>query len=375
MNINLKKIKLQPVRAYSKANSDMLNLTVGEGHFNSPFSAKLKAYEALLTNKTKYSLVEGSEKLREKIINKYYPNYNKDNEIVITNGSTQALFITLLSLISSSTDEIIIIAPYYPAYYNVTVLLGAKAIIINSSNNNFKINSDLLDKYVSPNTKAIIINEPNNPTGITYTLSEKKALIDYFKKHTFYIIIDEIYKTFTDDEFVPFSSIIDNDLKERFIFINGFSKSHMMTGYRIGYVLSNKEINHLLKTLNYLTVSSISTIMQEAALGAIDDDYFKNFVSRYYLNNLKIIQTEFDDLKINYVKGNGGYYLFMNTERFNLTGNEFIQNFRKKYGIALVPGELFGKDFSYYVRISCCKDIKDIVKFLNAIRHFSTKSL
>lgn len=376
MNQKLKSIKLQPVRYFKsliEGDSQGIDLTVGEGHFSSPFASKLKAYEALLTDNTKYSTVEGDIKLREMITSKFYPNYDKNNEIIITNGATQGLYITLHAIIDSIVDEIIIIGPYYPAYYNNIRLLGAKPVIIDSSQTNFKINCEVLDKYINDNTKAIIINEPNNPTGITYSLDEKKALIDYFIHKDIYIVIDEVYKIFTDSNYVSFADLISDSLKDKFIFINSLSKSHMMTGYRVGFVLSNEEFNYELKKLNYLSVSSISTIMQEAAVGALSDDYFCDFVSKYYLNNLRIIQDELDFYDIDYVKSSCGYYIFINTLNFNLTGVEFCNFFSKNYHIALVPGYIFGDDYKYYVRASCCKDIKEIVKFIEAIIDFSTK--
>lgn len=374
MNKKLLSIKLNPVRYYSqllKNNKKGLDLTLGEGHFESPFNAKLKAYEALVTNDTKYTKVEGDKTLRKLLIKKYYPQYDYEKEIIITNGSTQGFFSVLLSIINSKQDEIIIIAPYYPAYDKVVKLLGGKVVEIDSSKSDFKITPEVLESYVTDRTKAIIINEPCNPTGVTYSIEEKRELLEYFKRKKFLIIVDELYSQYTYELFVSFSTLITNDLKNRFIFINGLSKSHMMTGYRIGFVVSNKEINQELKKINYLTVSCISSIMQKGAIGALEDDQFCQFVSNYYLTNLQILKEALKFLNVKYVDATSGYYLFINICKFNLTGEEFCECFIDKYQTAVVPGKLFGKEFSNYIRVSCCKDIKDIIKFINYITDFS----
>ncbi|QVK17264.1 pyridoxal phosphate-dependent aminotransferase [Mycoplasmatota bacterium] len=374
MNKRLKKIKLNPVRYYSRLIKDDpkgIDLTMGEGHFDSPFNAKLKAYEALLTNDTKYGPIEGDEKLRKTLIEKYYPTYQADKEIIITNGCTQALFSVLLSIITSSEDEIIIIAPYYPAYLKLIDLLGGKAIIIDSGKYQFKVNPEVLEEVITEKTKAIIINEPNNPTGVTYTKAEKDSLLTLFKSKSYYIIVDEIYKQYTTKDFVSFSELINNDdLKKRFFFINGLSKSHMMTGYRIGYVVCDELMNRELRKINYLSVSCISTIMQKAALGALEEECFVQFVRKYYLNNLNTLLDSLKFLKIKYVEATCGYYVFIDVSPYQVTGVEFCQYFIKNYHVALVPGILFGDSYGNYIRVSCCKDIKDIIRFINCLTEF-----
>jgi len=375
MNKNLKKIQLNPVRYYSqvvKNDPKGIDLTMGEGHFNSPFNAKLRAYEALITNHTRYSQIEGDDQLRKLLIEKYYPHYHADNEIIITNGSTQALFSVLLSIISSDDDEIMIIAPYYPAYVQLINLLGGKPVIIDSSSTHYKVTPEVLSEVVTEKTKVLIINEPSNPTGTTYTKEEKEALLAYFKSNHFYIIIDELYKLYTDESFVSFSELIAQDeLKKKFIFINGLSKSHMMTGYRIGYVVCDESVSSELKKINYLQVSCISTIMQQAAIGALEEEYFPQFVKKYYLNNLLTVIDTLKYLKINHVETKCGYYIFMDVSDFFMTGVEFCRYFRDKYHVALVPGKLFGDSFKQYIRISCCKDIKDIILFVNLLTEFT----
>lgn len=373
MNERLKQIKLHPVRYYKsliKNDPQGIDLTIGEGHFNSPFNAKLKVYEALLTNNTKYSQIEGDKALRKLVVEKYYPKYDENTEIIITNGSSQGLFNVLLTLISSFEDEVIIAGPYYPAYYNVIRLLGAKPVVIDTSKSQFKLNRELLEIKVNKNTKALIINEPNNPTGVSYTLSEKKELLNYSVEKEIYVIVDEIYRLYTDSSYVPFHDLLDNNSKKYFIFINGLSKSHLMTGYRIGFVLSNPLFCQQLRKANYLIVSSISSIMQQAAIGALTDDYFCEFVKKYYLNNVAMLLDALKFLKVPYVDTTCGYYVFIDVSKFNMSGREFCLFFSKNYHIALVPGDLFGVDYSNYIRVSCCKDVTDIVKFVEFITSY-----
>lgn len=380
MNDRLKKIIINPIRNYrnllTKFN-DGIDLTVGEGHFESSSNTKLKGVEALIKNDTKYSEINGNELLRKKLIEKYYPAYSYQDEIIITNGSTQGLYSILLSLLNED-DEVILISPYYPTYKYIVNLLGYKAVIVDTKDSDFKIKPYLIKDVITNKSKAIIINEPSNPAGITYSYQEKKELIKFFADKDIYIIVDELYRSYTSDDFVSFSDIIkkeENKLKNQFIFLNGLSKSHLMTGYRVGYVISNKIINSYLKKINYLNISCVSIIMQKCALGALeDDDYYQN-VKNYYLNNIKIVKKVLLDLHIDFADSTGGYYIFMNVEKFNLIGEVFCKLFLDYSQIALVPGYIFGEKHQDYVRISCCRDVKEIVQFVCYLTKFNNSLL
>jgi len=149
MNSQLKNVVLNSVRHYSNlinGYEDGIDFTVGEGHFESPFNAKLKAIEALMNNQTKYGKIEGDDLLRELFINNYYPTYNYQSEVIVTNGSTQGVFSSLLSLLNGE-DEVILVSPHYPAYEQMINLLGCKCVIIDTKSNHFKINTELLGYF------------------------------------------------------------------------------------------------------------------------------------------------------------------------------------------------------------------------------------
>lgn len=370
MNERLNNLTLHTLRQYRKlieSSPNGIDLTVGEGHFHAPFNAKLGVYEALLMNQTKYSTISGEEDLRKKYVSKYYPQYSHD-EVIITNGATQGVFISLMSLINSNQDEVIVLAPYYPSYVQIITLLGAKPIIIDTASDNFKITVNKLKEHITPNTVGLIINEPCNPTGITYSLEEKSELLKLFKKKDLYIIVDEVYRAYTNEDHVSFTELMDLDLKEKFIFINSLSKSHLMTGFRIGFVLSSKKIINNLHKLNCLMIASLSKLLQEGAKNALDDDYYPNFVRKYYLNNTRYLQDELNELNIDYVKGNGGYYVFIRTDKLGLDDEVLAKILSEKYQIAVVPGRIFGEEYNHYIRVSCCRDIQDIIRFIGVLR-------
>ncbi len=365
MNEKLNNLVLHSIRQYRKPNT--LDLTVGEGHFQAPFNAKLGVYEALLMNQTKYSTISGEESLRKKFVSKYYSQYDYE-EVVVTNGATQGIFITLMAIINNNSDEIIVLAPYYPAYAQIITLLGAKPVIVDTKDHDFKISITKLKEYLTHNTVGIIINEPCNPTGVTYTLEEKLELLKLFREHKMYVIVDEVYRAYTNEDHVSFAELIDLKLKEQFIFVNSLSKSHLITGFRVGFVLSNKQIISNLQKLNWMIIGSLSKLLQEGASNALDDDYYPNFVKRYYINNTRYLQDELDELNIDYVKGNGGYYVFVRTDQMGLDDEGFTNLFSEKYQLAVVPGRIFGENYQNYVRVSCCRDVKDIIRFVEVLR-------
>ena len=369
MNKHLEKVSITPVRKYRELLKDGLDLTLGEGHFNSSFQAKVKGYEALLNNDTKYCEVIGLEALRKEFIRQYYPQYDAYNEIIITNGSTQGLFAVLFSLINDD-DEVIILSPHYSVYEHLIRSLGGKVVCIDTKNTGFKVTTELLSACIHPKTKAIIFNEPCNPTGITYSEEEKRELIGFLKQQSLYVIVDELYRHYTEKTYLSFSTFIDSSLKSRFIFINGLSKSHLMTGYRIGFVVCDRKLREELKKVNYMQVGCVATIMQHSALGAHEDEAYSEFVRKYYINNRIMIKEELESLGFEVVDATGGYYLFVNIKHLKTSADDFCAELLNRFNIAVVPGHLFGEGYEDYIRISCCKDVENLTYFVNSLQKY-----
>lgn len=218
---------------------DVIGLGVGEPDFNTPQYIMDAAIKAMEQGETKYTPSGGIVPLKDAIIEKLKTDndltYNR-NEIIVTTGAKYALYAAFQSLLDEG-DEVIIPTPYWVSYIEHVKLAGGVPVFVEGlEENDFKITADQLESVITPKTKAIIINSPSNPTGMIYNKEELKTLGEICVKHDLTIISDEIYEKliYTEDPHVSIASL-SNELKDRTIIINGVSKSHAMTGWRIGY--------------------------------------------------------------------------------------------------------------------------------------------
>src|SRR5690625_2323937 len=227
---------------------DVIGLGVGEPDFNTPDYIIQAAEQAMKEGKTKYTPSGGILELKEAMSDKFRRDNHLDysvDEIIVTIGAKHALY-TLFQVLLNENDEVIIPAPYWVSYPEQIKLAGGNPVIVDTlEENNFKITPEQLEQAITNKTKAIIINSPSNPTGFMYSKDELKALGDVCIKHNLVVVSDEIYEKliYTDEEHVSIAEI-SPELKELTIVINGVSKSHAMTGWRIGYAAGNKKIIH-----------------------------------------------------------------------------------------------------------------------------------
>src|SRR5699024_5875711 len=221
-------------------------LGVGEPDFDTPDYIIEAAYEAMKTGKTRYTPSSGVPELKEAIVQKLKRDNNlsyKPSEIIVTTGAKHALY-TAFEAILEEGDEVIIPAPYWVSYTEQVKLAGGTPVIVNAlEENQFKLSPQQLEDAITDRTRAIIINSPSNPTGMMYTKEELQALGDICLKHNIAIISDEIYEklSYTEDEHYSIAQISE-ELQQMTIVINGVSKSHAMTGWRIGYAAGPEKV-------------------------------------------------------------------------------------------------------------------------------------
>ncbi len=262
------------VKEMKKDGIDVINLSIGEPDFNVPEKAKSYGINSLNENQTKYDLVPGLAILREEICKKMKEenkcNYTPD-EIVVSSGAKNSISNALLA-ITNYGDEIILPKPYWVSYPETVKLLGAVPAFLDTKKvNGFKVTKEELEEAITPKTKAIVISNPSNPTGSVYTKSELEAIVDVCIKNNIYILADEIYERICYvDEFTSIASLSE-EAKNITITINGFSKSAAMTGLRIGYTASNKEIAKSMSSIQGHLVSHPSLTSQYIAYGALKE--------------------------------------------------------------------------------------------------------
>ena len=355
------------VSELKSSGKDIINLSIGEPDFNVPSKAKLVGIDSLNNNETKYNLVSGLKILREeickKLLNENSCKYSID-EIVVSNGAKHAITNTLLA-ITNPDDEVLLPKPYWVSYSEMTKIVNAVPIPIETEKSNeFKLTGKLLKKYITDKTKVLILNNPSNPTGVVYKKEELIDIANVCLKHNIYILADEIYeKICYTDNFVSVASLSD-EIKDITITINGFSKSAAMTGIRLGYSASNKEIAKGINAIQGHLVSHPSLTSQYIGYGALkqcNNDI--NSMVKTYKYRRDLITSKLDTIpNIEYIYPEGAFYVFIDLSKIKNKFNykesfsiEFCEKFLEEYNVAVVPGIAFGID--NYVRISyACKE-------------------
>ncbi|WP_057876823.1 pyridoxal phosphate-dependent aminotransferase [Liquorilactobacillus aquaticus] len=342
--------------------SDVIQLTVGEIDLPTPEKTKLAGINAIKNNFTKYTSNAGTLKLRSAIstfVGKHYGMaYDYKTEITVTVGVSEGIDLTLRTLCNAG-DEIIMASPAYPAYITSTKIAGAVPVLVDTSKTDFKLTSELLENAITPKTKAVILNYPNNPTGTILSLKELAALAEVIKKNDLYVITDDVYDLLVYGDMKQAPSIVTlPDMKKRTIVLNGLSKSHSMTGWRIGYVLAPEWISKEMFKVHQTNVGGASSISQAAAVAAMSEDSDNPAkLVPIFAKRKKFITDYLEKLNIPYVKPEGAFYIFADISSFQISSWDFSIWLLKTYKLAVVPGTAFSEYAEGYIRISYAADL------------------
>ena len=334
---------------------DAINLTIGQPDFPTPEAVKKAGMEAIAANKTSYSHNAGLIELRQEVAaffgDTYGLSYNPQTEIIITNGASEGLD-SLLRTIIEEGDEVIIPAPCYTGYVPLIELNGGKAVLLDTSDTGLVPDPERLEAAITNKTKAVLFNFPSNPTGVSLNKEETDALVEVLKKHEVFIISDEIYSE-NVFEGQHFSFACYDDIKDRTFLVHGLSKSHSMTGWRMGFLLGPEEyMQHVLKVHQYNTVCA-SLPSQHAAIEALQNNRFvPNEMNDAYKTRRDYVYGKLVEMGLDVVKPTGAFYIFPSIEKFGLTSFDFATRLLKEGGVAAVPGSAFTKYGEGFLRIS-----------------------
>jgi len=366
-------------KALKSQGYDVIGLGAGEPDFNTPAYILDAAEKAMRQGFTKYTPAGGINELKEAVANKFIRDneltYTTD-EIIVTTGAKHALY-TLFQVLLNKGDEVIVPAPYWVSYPEQVKLAEGKPVFINAEEaNDFKITPEQLEAAITPKTKAVIINSPSNPTGMMYNQQELQELGDICLKHNILIVSDEIYEKliYTNDKHVSIAEI-SSRLKNNTIIINGVSKSHAMTGWRIGYAAGPAEIIKPMTNLASHSTSNPTSIAQYAALAAYNKDEDPNAEMRNIFNErLELFYDLLKDIPgISCVKPKGAFYMFPNVqEAVSQNGfdnvDDWVKALLEEEKVALVPGTGFGAPEN--VRLSYAVSVDQIKEAAKRIKHF-----
>ncbi|NCA66504.1 MAG: aminotransferase class I/II-fold pyridoxal phosphate-dependent enzyme [Clostridia bacterium] len=357
---------------------DSISLGVGEPNFVTPSVGCEAAIKSIKDGITRYTSNSGLLELRELISRymreKFSINYTTD-EIIMTVGASEGIDIALLALLNPG-DEVLLPEPCFVAYSPAIKLAGGVPVVLKCvKENGFIVTPDMIENNVTPKTKAILMCYPNNPTGGIMTKSELEALLPAIKKNDLIVLSDEIYAELTYGGIKHTSIASLEDMWERTIVFNGFSKSFAMTGWRLGFVCAPREFaKHILKIHQYMIMCA-PTAAQYAAVAMLKDAFSNDFAEvakmrDEYDRKRKFLYKSLIDMGIECFEPKGAFYMFPNVEKTGLNGEDFIEQLLAKYKVCIPPGIAFGEAGYYHIRISYAYAMETIELAMEKMREF-----
>ena len=372
-----KKMRPSGIRKFFDLASEMpdcISLGVGEPDFNTPWQIRDTAISSLESGKTKYTANAGLLPLRKEISNylsrRFSLTYEPD-EILVTVGGSEAIDLAIRALVSP-LDEVLIPEPCFVCYEPITTLTGGVPVSIpTSEENGFRVTADMIRNAITPKTKLLILPYPNNPTGAVLSKEELEEIAGVLEGTDIFILTDEIYAELYYGDAPYFSVANIESMKERTVYVNGFSKSYAMTGWRLGYAAGPKPVIDLMKKIHQSCIMCAPTMSQYAAITALrsgDEDIERmrdeyNMRRRYIVKRLNAMGLPTFDPK-------GAFYVFPHVSVTGYSSDEFCEKLLKEKHVAIIPGNAFGSAGEGYARISYAYSLKHLETALDRMEEF-----
>lgn len=367
INQKVKEIEVSGIRKFFNLVSSidgLVSLTIGQPDFPTPEHVKNAGIQAINDNFTTYTHNAGFLELREAacgfVEKKYGLQYNPENEVILTMGASEAIDIAFRTILSEG-NEVILPGPVYPGYEPLIRLCGAKPIYADIRNNHFRFTAEIIEQYITEATRCIVLPYPSNPTGVSLTESELSKIAQLVKTKNIFILADEIYSELVYDQA---HKSIASFLREKTIVINGLSKSHSMTGWRIGLLFAPEYLTkHILKVHQY-NVSCANSIAQKAAYAALTVGINDALPMKMeYINRMEMVYSRLTGMGLQVVKPDGAFYFFVKIPSYiSLNSFDFALELVRIAKVAVVPGSAFSEFGEGYFRLSyaCSTEVLEI---------------
>lgn len=358
-----------------KQYDDGVDLTLGQSGFETPEYIREAMIEAINQNKLRYTHNRGLIELREAISQynrkRFNVTYDAETEIIVTNGGSEAIDSVLRTILEDG-DEVIIPCPTYLAYEPITKLQGAKTVLVDTTKTNFVLTKEALVDAITPKTKAIIFNYPTNPTGMIPSLEQMKELVDVLKETDIFILTDEIYSdNVYDGEFHSFMEF--SEVRNQLFVINGLSKSHAITGGRIGYILAPPlATEHVTKVHLYNSVC-VATPSQYGATAAFTDATGPVILSKMneaYKERRDFVYKRLKEMGLSVESPKGAFYIFPDISEYNNDSFEFATELLEVEHLAVVPGKTFSIYGEGHIRLSFACTMEELVDGCKRLERF-----
>lgn len=377
INKRVKSIEISGIRKFSNmvaGTKDIISLTIGQPDFPTPLHVKEAGKRSIDENFTSYTHNAGDIRLRNAasqfMKEKYNLSYQPESEIIVTVGASEAIDIAFRTILDEGS-EVILPGPVYPGYEPIIKLCGAKPIYVDIRDHEFRFTAEVIAPYITEHTRCIVLPYPSNPTGVSLSEDELRAIADLLTEKDIFILADEIYSELVYDQ--PHVSIA-SYLRDQTIVINGLSKSHAMTGWRIGFLFAPENINkHILKVHQY-NVTCATSIAQMAALEALTigiNDALP--MKEAYLERRNYVYDRLNKMGLDVQIPDGAFYFFVKIPFNDISSFDFCLSMVKEEKVAVVPGSAFSSYGEGYFRLSFACSMETLEEGLNRIETYLKK--
>lgn len=353
---------------------DVISLGVGEPDFDTPWHVRDEGIYSLEKGRTSYTSNAGLKELKEEIAKflkrRYDLTYDPVKEMIVTVGGSEGIDICMRAMLDPG-DEVLIPQPSYVSYEPCAILANGKPVIIElKAENEFRLTAEELEATITPKTKLLVLPFPNNPTGAIMERKDLEAIAEVILKHDLYVLSDEIYSelTYTDNH-VSICNL--PGMQERTVLINGFSKSHSMTGWRLGYACGPEVIIKQMLKIHQFAIMCAPTTSQYAAVEAMrNGDADVQEMKMEYNVRRKYLLKRFEEMGVDCFEALGAFYVFPCIKEFGMSSDDFATAMLKSKKVCVVPGTAFGDCGEGFLRISYAYSMENLKIAMDRFEEF-----
>ena len=377
LNEKITTIKPSGIRKFFDIVSEMedaISLGVGEPDFDTPWHIRDEGIYTLEKGRTFYTSNAGLKELRIEISKyldrRFHLQYDPLSEILITVGGSEGIDNAFRAMIDPG-DEVLIPQPSYVSYEPCCVLAGGVPVIIElQEKDQFRLTPEALEAAITPKTKILVLPFPNNPTGAVMEKSDLEAIAEVVIRHDLYVLSDEIYAELCYlEEHTSIASL--PGMRERTVVINGFSKSHAMTGWRLGYACGPKVIMNQILKIHQFAIMCAPTNSQYAAVEAMrNGDGDVAMMREQYNQRRRFLMHEFERMGLQCFEPFGAFYIFPSIKEFGMSSDEFATRLLREEKVAVVPGTAFGDCGEGFLRISYAYSLDNLKVAIGRLEKF-----
>ncbi|MCK4929301.1 MAG: aminotransferase class I/II-fold pyridoxal phosphate-dependent enzyme [Methanosarcinales archaeon] len=353
---------------------DVISLGVGEPDFVTPWHIREACIYSLEKGFTSYTSNAGLLELREAVSDSFHRdyglNYDPEDQILVTTGVSEAADLALRAVVNPG-DEVIVHEPSYVSYKPSIVFSGGTPVTVSTTRENeFRLTGAQLEEAITPKTKAIILSYPNNPTGAVMSKKDLEEVADVAVEHDLLVISDEVYDKLTyNGKHTCFSSL--DGMDERTILLNGLSKSHAMTGMRVGYAMGPPDIIGAMLLIHQYTMLCAPINSQMGAIEALNKgDSEMQAMVREYNRRRRLFVTGLNDLGLDCFEPRGAFYAFPSVQSTGMTSSQFAEELLNQQKVAVVPGDVFGESGAGFLRCSYASSLEELKTALERMEKF-----